>query len=71
MYLRIDLHGRDRRALENALPQTFNVFAIEGLALSHHFIQHGAQAEQIRPAVSGLTLHLFRRHVMQARRNAS
>ena len=63
------MHGCDRRAFQNALPQSFRILPVKRLSLCHHFIKHGAQAEQIGSCVGRLAPNLLRRHVVQHRRN--
>ena len=65
MHFRIHLDGRNRRCTQNALAQAIGIFTIECLPLRHHFVEHGAQTEQIRAHIGGLALDLLWRHVMQ------
>ena len=38
-------------------------FTIEGFALRHHFIDDGAQAENVRSCIDNSSARLLRRHV--------
>ncbi len=61
---------RNRSAFQNALPQRFHIFAVKRLPLRHHFIEHRAQAEQVRSAIHRLAANLLGRHVVQDRGNS-
>jgi hypothetical protein len=68
--LGIHVHRRHGSAFENALVQRFDIFAIERLAIRHHFVKQCAEAEQIGAGVDRFSANLLRRHVMENRWNA-
>ena len=55
----IQLLGRNGSAFENALAQSFRVFAVEGSPIGDHFVKQSAETEQVGACVDIFAAHLF------------